>query len=56
MKQKIYQSQSVMFCPHCHKRVHSPMQVGGKIIGTMNITCGECNKGRVVIKGEENGK
>jgi uncharacterized CHY-type Zn-finger protein len=43
----------IYFCPRCHRRVEPPAflkQPNLKVKGAINLQCGYCKKGRVVIK------
>lgn len=42
------------FCPRCHRLVELPVFLKSgkvKVEGTITIGCGNCGKGKVVIRG-----
>ena len=48
----------LLFCPRCHRQVElPPMLRDGKVKmeggGTVNITCGNCKRGRVVVRPDD---
>lgn len=45
--------QGIWFCPRCHRRVGLPKGMEkANIKGNLNISCGYCKKGKVIIKGQ----
>ena len=50
------QTNRLLFCPRCHRRVESPIkgQNNIKISGNLTIMCNYCKKGKIIIKGEKN--
>ncbi len=54
MKEKTYNSiPKLLFCPNCHKHIKNGFNFGGLIAGTINFNCGNCKKGKIIIKGQE---
>lgn len=41
-----------LYCPSCHREVNCPITDTSKVSGTINLGCGHCTKGMVVLKGE----
>ena len=41
---------SVYFCPSCHKQIDVPFKGQVNIQGGLSLACGNCKKGKVIIK------
>ena len=53
MKERIYNSTDEMFCPNCHKKIHSPFDFKKiKVTGDIRLNCGVCKNGMVIVKGQ----
>lgn len=49
-KERTYDSfDRPFFCPSCHHRVLNPL-AGANFKGTLNLNCGHCGKGKVIVK------
>ncbi len=54
MKDKKYQhGTKIVFCPNCHRQIDFPFN-GIVVNGTINLGCGNCGKGRVIIESKPN--
>ena len=54
MKVRVYEVEDIRkgfyFCPSCHRKVDLPFKGEVKLENALNLQCGNCNKGKMIVK------